>query len=336
MAVSGSGVTREKRLLGMIMTLLYYPHGLTKNELFACLEGYSEKFNSLRPSETDQGLERQFSRDKSELRRLGIPIETVSEYEALNDNQATRYVIRESEYEFPKDILFSAQELSLIERAADAWREGSMGRESRHALTKLRSLGLPADESRVGVSLSFNTSGDVFERVQEAIDESKSIDFSYLKPDSSTPEQRKVLPLALLFRFNQWHMYSFDLTREDFRTFLISRIISVPRLGSVVEFSQSGKDFAQILASEVNRLYSENVAIVEADLNSDAFVRLRSMFGEPWDDGAFRINFSDLALLADQLSEFGHMIRASSPASLQSELDARFARIYDAHSGGAE
>ena len=137
----------EDRLFSLVLALLATEAGLLKAEILSSVRGYAERYDD---SGQNANLERQFERDKDDIRELGIPLETVESPDRPGDNQALRYRIPKGLYDLPDEVRFTPDELALLGLAAEVWREASLSADSQRALTKLRSLGIEPREPVIG------------------------------------------------------------------------------------------------------------------------------------------------------------------------------------------
>ncbi|MDR1293407.1 MAG: hypothetical protein LBK59_00370, partial [Bifidobacteriaceae bacterium] len=87
----GDAISPAERQTNLIVTLLNSRRGLTREQLRASVMGYSVHSDTV-------AFERQFERDKEELRRLGVPIEFVVD-PVWDDN--VRYRIDPDGYAMP-------------------------------------------------------------------------------------------------------------------------------------------------------------------------------------------------------------------------------------------
>src|SRR5690606_24342674 len=133
-----SDVPSEERVFSLVLALIASEQGLTKHDLLSSVYGYSERF---RASRSHASLERQFERDKELLRELGVPVQAIDAPGEPGNNQLTRYRVPKESFEVPPGLKFTERELMMLRLAALAWREGSLGVESRRAAMKLESLG---------------------------------------------------------------------------------------------------------------------------------------------------------------------------------------------------
>ncbi len=214
-------VPSEQRVFSLVLALLVSPEGLTKRELLSSVYGYAERY---RPGEVSPALERQFERDKEQLRGLGIQIETRDSPLEPGNNQLTRYRIAKERLEFPQGLRFSERELVLLRLAALAWQDGSLSAQSRRAAMKLEALGAGLDVQHLGVAPSLGSAEPAAIPLQEAIDAGQIVRFHYTLPGRTQPLERRVAPLRLHRADGRWHLISWDLEREADRVFLLARI----------------------------------------------------------------------------------------------------------------
>ena len=212
----------EERLFSLVLALLATEHGLTKHEILSTVTGYAARY----ATDRDRGsLERQFERDKEELRDLGVPLETFDAQGAENDTKFQRYRIPADRYQLPDEVRFTPDQYALLGLAAQVWREGSLSQDSRRALTKLRSLGLALDDAIIGMAPTIRTRDAAHEPLTLAIDRGQQVTFRYLKPGRTAPELRRVSPLALVHHEGRWHLQAHDDAADAPRTFLLRRIV---------------------------------------------------------------------------------------------------------------
>ena len=102
---------KSERLVNLLIALLSTRRYLTKRELRETVEGY-------RASKSDAAFERQFERDKEELRNIGVSIETGSNDLFFEDEEG--YRINRAEFELPP-LTFTPEELSALGLAGQVW-----------------------------------------------------------------------------------------------------------------------------------------------------------------------------------------------------------------------
>ena len=318
----------EERLFSLVLALLATESGLTKGEILSTVQGYRQRYVT---AGDNASLERQFERDKDDIRELGVPLETIENPGDPGNNQSLRYRIPRTAYELPADISFSAAETTLLNLAAMAWREGSLSRESRRALLKLRSIGVETSDPVLGYAPRIRTRDAAFAPLSDALSRGVTASFPYLKPGDPAARQRTVAPLALVQHQGRWHLKATDLDIAEPRTFLLSRITGPVRL-SRQQLDLPPGDYAAAALDELDAIWEANVARLTVAPGSDAAVRLTRRRGaETADDGRLQVHFTDLNLLADELAGFGPEVRVDGPADLVRAVRRRLEEAVRAH-----
>lgn len=325
---AGSRIPAEERLFSLVLALLATDAGLTKTDILSTVQGYRQKFSR---SGDNANLERQFERDKDDIRDLGVPLETIDSPGHAGDNHNLRYRIPRGAYELPTDIRFSPEETTLLNLAAMVWREGSLSAESRRAILKLRSLGVTTTEPVVGYAPRVRVREAAFDPLGTALERHQVVRFGYLKPGESEARVRTVEPLALVQHQGRWHLYANDPETSSTRTFLLRRIVTqVTTLSSTFEPPAPGQ--ADIALSELEAVWNSNTAVVEVEQGTDAATRLEKRRGAtPSGAGILNLHYSDLNIFADELAGYGPEALVVSPPELRDAVRSRLERTAADH-----
>jgi proteasome accessory factor B len=322
----------EERLFSLVLALLATESGLTKSEILSTVQGYRQRYD---PHGDNASLERQFERDKDDIRELGVPLETREAPGEPGNNQFLRYRIPRTAYELPADIAFSPAETTLLNLAAMAWREGSLSRESRRALLKLRSIGADTTEPLLGYAPRIGTRDAAFQPLSDALARTVTASFLYLKPGDDAARLRTVQPLALVQHQGRWHLKAVDQGVGEPRTFLLSRISGPVKLGRQAVLLEPG-DYAADALAELDAIWEANVAEVEVVPGTDAAVRLARRRGASvGPDGVLRLHFTDVHLLAGELAGFGPEVLVRAPAHLVTAVTDRLRLAVAGHASAA-
>lgn len=315
-------VPSEERVFSLVLALVASPQGLTKSDLLSSVYGYAERYDPARP---DPSIERQFERDKSQVRQMGIPIEAIDAPLESGNNQLTRYRISKDRLQLPDDVRFTSQELMLLKLASLAWSDGSLGAESRWATMKLTSLGVNLDVRYLGVSPSIGILEPAAPALQAAIDEARIAKFYYQLPGRTEPLERRIAPLRLHRAEGRWHLIAYDLERESYRVFLLSRIASEVRVEPSC-FDQALFAGVESELTDLLALSATQRAVVAATRGSAAEARLGSrgqvtIGGDPADETT-SIDFGtlDFHALASELAGYGDDVQVLSPESLRADV----------------
>ena len=328
MARTDNKVKKEDRLFSLILALVSSREGLTKNEILRTVRGYSDiyDFNG------NSALDKMFERDKDEIRSMGVIIDTLELPEEEGQTHNIRYSISRRNYDFPQGLSFTSDELTLLNVAATAWREASLSSDSRHALTKIKSLGVSANDPLIGVAPQIRTNDRAFEAVEDALENELILTFSYLKPGQSKPQTRTASPLAVLNWGGLWYVLAYDFDAEAERTFLLKRIVSLPKRIPQKTHPRPALNYAEQLEGELEELTRNNTAEVEVVPGSDADIRLSARYGAAH-KSRFAFGFSDLELLADELAVYGPQLVVLSPQELVAAMCSRLDNITAQHGG---
>ena len=331
-----SAVPGEQRVFSLILALVVSPEGLTKRELLSSVYGYADRFDPGKPS---AALDRQFERDKDQLRALGIQIDTLDSPLEPGNNQLTRYRISKERLEFPADLRFDARELMLLRLAALAWSEGSLSAEARRAAMKLEALGAGLDVQQLGVAPRLGTAEAAALPLQRAVDEGRVARFGYTLPGRDEPLDRRVAPLRLHRLDGRWHLIAWDLERDAARVFLLSRIDGAVTVGPE-RFDPELRGHADEALRELIALREERVATIRVRRGSVAEARLSARAGSAAaaeGEGDFvtrEFGVLDWHILADELLGYGAEVSVVGPPVLHELVIDGLRRVAAAHAQG--
>ncbi len=327
-----SRIPVEDRLFSLVLALLATETGLLKSEILSTVRGYAERYD---PRGGNANLERQFERDKDDIRDLGIPLETVESPDRPGDNQSLRYRIPKGEYDLPVDVRFTPDELALLGLAAEVWREASLSADSQRALTKLRSLGIEPREPVIGYAPRLRVRDAAFEPIRQALDKRQRVRFHYLKPGERAPRLRTVEPYAVVLHEGRWHLHGRDVDAAGTRTFLLSRIVGDVKTLTGAPFDAPPADVQDRVLADLQALRLSNSADLAVSAGSDAEVRLGKRAAESDEDaGVIRLHYTDEAVFADELASYGPEVRVIAPDSLRRAVRDRLAAVAAAHRAG--
>lgn len=327
MASALSSVNPEDRLFHLILALMATSQGLSKDQILSTVRGYRE--------DTDAGMaresiERRFERDKDSLRDLGIPLEAIIPPEEDGNNKSTLYRIPKGDYDLPADVTFSSVDITLLNIAAAVWREGSLSRDAHIAQIKLASLGVVVDEPLIGFAPIVSTHEPALAVMREAIDKARQVSFDYLKPGQSVSSTRVISPWALVNHEGRWHVIGHEGATGKERTFLMRRIVSSARLLTGVEGIAGPEDIAQTALDELATLYSLQTARVRVAPGTDAYSTLLARSDDPG-DGFLQVHYTDIDILAEELTAWGSDITVLDPPELRTAVLANLAALVARH-----
>lgn len=323
----------EERLFSLVLALLATDSGLSKTEILSTVQGYRQKYSR---AGDNAALERQFERDKDDIRELGVPLETIDDPSAAGNNQALRYRIPRGAYELPEDISFSSEETALLTLAAMVWREGSLSHESRRALLKLRSLGGAASVPELEYAPRLRSRDAAFEPLRTALERGVVVRFDYLKPGDEFARRREVAPAALVQHHGRWLVSAVEVGTGTLKTFLLSRVVGPVQLTST-PFTRPDDATADRALADLEQVWHDRTATLRIEPTSDAETRLAKRRGTTRvDPDTLTVHWTDEHLLADELASFGPEVTVVEPESLRVLVRHRLANVLAAHTDAVD
>jgi proteasome accessory factor B len=231
----------------------------------------------------------------------------------------------------PADVRFTAEEMAVLGLAAMVWREGSLSAESRRALVKLRGLGVSITEPLIGYAPRVLARDAAFEPLSAALDKAAVVSILYLKPGDPRASIRTIEPLALVQHQSRWHIFAREVTTGQFRTFLLRRIVGGVRLTGAT-FSPPAGDHKTTALNELTEVWNSHSATVIVEPGSDAATRLAKRDGTTSPaENTLELHYSDINILADELSSFGPEVLVLTPAVLVEAVRTRLSMTAVAH-----
>jgi len=321
-----AGIPAEERLTNLVVALMATEIGLTKQQILDNVSGYRQRADAGARSDA---LEKMFERDKDELRKLGVPVETIGEATDPNDLREARYRIPQAEYDLPSDIDFTPAELAVLRLAGSVWSAESVSGDAQAGVRKIRALGIDGDEPIIGFAPRITARDAAFAPLQEAIEKSRVVTFDYLKPGEDAARTRRIRPLALVDYEARWHVFGIDVEADGDRTFLLSRIVGAVKITNV-SFDPALRDGAGDRAlAGLEEVAANNSALLEITPGTEASLRLGRR-ATPAMQG-ITVPFVDVHIFADELASYGPEVRVVEPAALRDEVIARLRAVVEAN-----
>lgn len=217
-----------ERLLNLIIALTHAPRRMTRDEIRGTVEGYAPRPHGARPEEakkSDAAFERMFERDKDDLRRMGVPLRTVTD---PLDGANIGYKIVAADAAMPPLDLTPA-EVAVLGLAAEYWQGATLGDDARLALTKVAShTPHQVTEPLLWSALS-TASKDATSIFVDAIHERQRVRFDYTSATSGSA-QRNVEPWKLVVRGGIEYLVGRDMDKDDTRIYRVSRVHGAVKL----------------------------------------------------------------------------------------------------------
>ncbi len=265
---SAKSSAKAERLLNLVIALL-------NSERFRDVSWIRSKVEGYRDANTDEAFFRMFERDKTELRDLGIPLQT-------SDDGG--YRIPRGEYALP-EMTFTAGEKAALALAGRLWETSVLGEAGSGALRKLvDASGDRLDTSRLSLQPRVRTSDPAFAPIYAAIQTRQVVTFPYRKGTSGERDDRRLQPWGLVSWRGRWYVVGHDEGRDDRRTFRLSRIAGeVKVIGRADVFTvPPGLDLLKIVSTS-EPAPEHRVGVVQLARGAAAGIRRRAVTLESTD-----------------------------------------------------
>ncbi|MDX8140751.1 WYL domain-containing protein [Lentzea sp. BCCO 10_0061] len=213
-------IARAERLVNLVLCLLSTRQYLTAERIRAIVPGYHE-------APTDEAFFRMFERDKSELRDLGVPLETGRQSNA--EGAEDGYRIARRDYELG-DIDLEPDEAAAVALAARLWDSPQLTGAVHGALIKLRAAGVDVDQDTpAAVEPKVRANEPAFPPLLQAVQAGQVVTFEYRKPPPGGYKERTVEPWGVVAWRGKWYLVGWDRDRNDTRCFRLSRVVGQVR-----------------------------------------------------------------------------------------------------------
>jgi proteasome accessory factor B len=206
---------RAERLVNLVLCLLSTRQFLSAERIRATVPGYAD-------AATDDAFFRMFERDKTELRELGVPLET-GRNSAFDT--ADGYRIARQDYELG-EIDLEPDEAAAVALAARLWDTPGLAGAAHGAVVKLRAAGVEVDETGTGpVQPRVRAVEPAFAPLLAAVQAGRAVTFAHRRGGpTGEVAQRTVEPWGVVSSHGRWYLVGHDRDRADVRSFRLSRI----------------------------------------------------------------------------------------------------------------
>ncbi len=310
---------RTERLVNLVICLLATRQFLPAARIRALVPGYDHGDDV----KAHEAFQRMFERDKSELRDLGVPLETGTN-SVFDTDADVGYRIARRDYELP-DIHLEPDEAAAVGLAARLWQSG-LSSAASSAVVKLRAAGVDVDPAAtLGVEPVVDATEPALVPTLAAVQQGRVLRFAYRTANAGNAEDREVEPWGIVSWRGRWYLAGHDRDRGAARVFRLSRIC-----GPVDQIGPPGvvKVPADLdLVTMVARLGAEGPS-------RTATVRIRHGAGAGLRRSAIRIQpgegsdivdlpYSDPDALADRLAGYAADVVVLSPADVRASVIGR-------------
>jgi proteasome accessory factor B len=200
--------------VNLVLCLLSTRQFLPAEKIRATVPGYAD-------AATDEAFFRMFERDKTELRELGVPLET-----GRNSGFDTTdgYRIARHDYELG-EIDLEPDEAAAVALAARLWDTPGLAGAAHGAVLKLRAAGVEVEETGGPVQARVRAVEPAFGPLLAAVQAGQVVTFPHRRGGpTGEVSQRTVEPWGVVSARGRWYLVGHDRDRADVRSFRLSRI----------------------------------------------------------------------------------------------------------------
>ena len=332
------------RQLSLVAYLMAEQRPITARDVKTNVEGYANM--------GDEAFARRFFADRSELKALGVPIDSARD-EFTGEEL---YNLREEAYFLPP-IDLSDDELAALQTSLHllegqfAYAEPLRLALQNLALGRAHPLLDPGPKTATVELLGSRYTPEVAQRLaklEQAISKQRTVRFTYWTIQSDSQAPRRVNPYGLWELNGVWYMVGDDLDRPEGdpdrrRTFRVSRI-----RGEITFATRRERDFRMPEDFNVTAyrdrapwmLGREPVGEATLAVSPDATFWVDRLFGrygemEELDDGSGRLTtpYSDLPALSGWILSLGGRVTPLGPPELLRRVSADLRAVVRAHRG---
>lgn len=171
-------------------------------------------------------------------------------------------------------------------------------------------------------------SGNKFTDIKAAIQQSRVIEVNYINAYNEK-SRRKIEPLRLVFKSQAWYLWGFCLSKQEYRTFRISRVKSVRITDEVFDRSIIHEVSTQCQTNDKEPPFIK----VTLEFTEDALYRLCDDYDDdlivPTDDGKYRLElyFPENEWMYGHIMSYGSFVKVISPSRVCKTIKERAEKI---------
>lgn len=306
---------KTERLFNLVLCLLATRQPISAEHIRESVQGYEDS--------GQEAFKRMFERDKDELRELGIPLETVMDWEGNPG-----YRIRRDAYELP-ELTFEPDEAAVLGVAARTWQHATLAEAASNAMLKLRAAGINVDASLPGIEPRVGAREPAFLPFWDAVLGRHPVRFGYRRGDDATPATRTLEPWGVVSWHGRWYVAGYDRDRSAERVFRLDRVVGdVERAGEAgsvtvpagTDVRRIVTDFADVTPWRKARLRVKHGAGYGLRRQAGSTVS----HGE-WDD--VEVEFTSAERLSDMVAAHGADVVVLEPDDVRKAVLTRFEAV---------
>ncbi|MFC4337530.1 helix-turn-helix transcriptional regulator [Salininema proteolyticum] len=316
---------RTERLINLVFCLLSTRRFQTASAIARIVPGYEHNPDDKKEREAFQ---RKFERDKSELRRLGFPVQTGAD--AFREEAEPGYRIAKDEFELP-ELEFTPAESAAVATAVRLWHNPELRQAGHGALLKLKAAGIHVGMDSIDPVRPQLPGEDNLVTLLEAATARREVAFDYRRKGDAEPARRRFQPWGCAAWKGRWYVAGWDLDREAERCFKVGRIVGrVRATGAEGAFeSPEDVDVLSFIAETAGEPTPKQTAKVLVTPGTAWAVRRRAtLIGPRTPEGDWvRFPYTDVRAAAALLASFGPDVHVVEPEELVKETVYRLEEL---------
>lgn len=305
--------SKAERLVNLTVSLLEARRPLTLEELKRRTGAYRQPDR--------ESARRMFERDKDELRRLGVPVETRRLSPSGSD---FGYIVEREAYELP-DVDLDREEVAALAVAVQATDAGT----GRLTVTRLAARAPDPGDLRAPPA-HVTVDADPVEELADPLLAHQPVSFDY-RTATGRASRRTVDPYAVVARRGAWYLVARDHDRDGLRAFRIDRMTSAVRpAGEPGAFTVPDDLDPRAAVSGPDPTTVDATVAVDEDLRWEAERRggVRTDAGEG-PDPVYRFEGVDRRPLESWLRSAGARAEVLTPAELRRSVIEHWRALVD-------
>ena len=334
-AVSSAG--RTERLLNLLCLLVAATRPLTAGEIRSALEAYAA-------SPGGAAFEKQFERDKAELRGIGVPLVVERTEDPATGAVVDGYRVPPQRYRLP-ELRLEPDEAVALAAAARVWSASAPARAAGAALRRLVAAGAldPAQaETTLDVAVPDDPGARWLEGASAALADRRRLRLTYRRAGQAAARPREVEPWRLVHWRARWYLVGWAVDREQVRAFRLDRVealAAVDRPGrtarpAAAEPPDGFDAVAAVAATALGQGASTAVLRVAAGRAQDLRREARLPDGGPVgpDDEVVHLSYGERSAVVAALASHAGDVEVLEPAELRADVAAHLRAALEAWS----
>lgn len=301
--------SKIERQLNLFFLLLNSNRPIGRQEI-------KNKIIDYKKNESEKAFERMFERDKDDLRKNGIRINTVN-IDSLFDDEIGYQLDKETF--ITKNIILDDEEKLILKHALNLWNETTINSDANNIFKK---IGVSNPDFIDLVQFKIDPDQlDIHQKLLKAIISRNEISIFYISAHQDEPDWRRLHPLQVFYESKELFLKAFDIASSKIKTYKILNILAL-------EVTDESFSIPQV-KNELDIL--TNTAQIRIKNGTDYYTNI--LKGRKIADDLIEIPIYNYVATARFLLPFIQVVDEILDKKLQETLVLELNKIYEAISG---